>query len=195
VAELYIPSVLGFYLFSLLFIGWAIFELRVNLRTWPAGSTNRDQLSRFLIIGTMMVSFWLALFATGWHAADITVARSDVFYFGLGLMAAGLVLRGFAIRQLGEFFVPEVAIQPGQLLMDQGLYRLLRHPSYTGSFLTLLGYGLALTNGLSLAIMLLLPGLAFAFRMHVEEAALLQAFGDDYRAYMQRTKRLIPFLY
>ena len=142
-AEIYIPSILGFYIFGLLFLGWAVFELRVNLRTWPAGSLNRDQLSRFLIIGTMMVSIWLALFATGWHAADITLARSEVFALGLGLMAAGLILRAFAIRQLGELFVPEVAIQPGQLLMDQGLYHVLRHPSYTGSFVTLLGFGLA----------------------------------------------------
>jgi protein-S-isoprenylcysteine O-methyltransferase len=194
-AEIYFPSSIGLNLFALLFLGWAGFELWVNLRTWPSGTANRDQLSRFLIIVAMMVSFWLALFATAWHAADITVGRSIVFYAGLALMAAGLVLRAVAIRQLGVFFVPEVAIQPGQALMDRGLYRFLRHPSYTGSFLTILGYGLVLTNGLSLAIMLVLPGLAYGFRMHVEEAALLAAFGDDYRAYMQRTKRLIPFVY
>jgi len=29
----------------------------------------------------------------------------------------------------------------------------------------------------------------------VEEAALLEAFGEDYRAYMRRTKRLIPFIF
>jgi protein-S-isoprenylcysteine O-methyltransferase Ste14 len=194
-AEIYFPSSIGFNLFALLFLVWAAFELWVNLRTWPSSTANRDQLSRFLIIAAMMVSFWLALFATAWHAADITVARSTVFYAGLALMAAGLLLRTIAIRQLGEFFVPEVAIQPGQALMDRGLYRFLRHPSYAGSFLTILGYGLVLTNGLSLAIMLFIPGLAFGFRMHVEEAALLAAFGDDYRRYMQRTKRLIPFVY
>jgi protein-S-isoprenylcysteine O-methyltransferase Ste14 len=194
-AEIYFPSSIGFTLFVILFLGWAAFELWVNLRTWPTGSANRDQLSRFLIIIAMMISFSLALLATAWHAADITVARSTVFYAGLALMAAGLLLRTIAIRQLGEFFVPEVAIQPGQELMESGLYRFLRHPSYAGSLLTVLGYGLVLTNGLSLAVMLLLPGLAFGFRMHVEEAALLAAFGDDYRRYMLRTKRLIPFVY
>jgi protein-S-isoprenylcysteine O-methyltransferase len=195
VAQVYIPSVLGFQLFRLLFLGWVAFELWVNLRTWPTGSVNRDQLSRFVIIGTMASSFWLALFATCFHAGDITVARPAVFYLGLLLMAAGLLLRAYAIRQLGRYFVPEVAIQPGQQLMDRGPYRFVRHPAYTGTLLTVLGFGLALTNGLSLAIMLVLPGLAFAFRMHVEEAALLAAFGEDYRRYMQRTKRLIPFIY
>ncbi len=96
---------------------------------------------------------------------------------------------------MGRYFTPEVTIQPGQRVIDQGLYRFLRHPSYTGTFITLLGYGLALTNGLSLAIMLVLPGLAYAFRMRVEEVALREAFGDEYRDYMRRTKRLIPFSY
>ncbi|MEP7359382.1 MAG: isoprenylcysteine carboxylmethyltransferase family protein [Anaerolineales bacterium] len=186
---------MGFQLFRLLFLGWAAFELWVNLRTWSFGSANHDRLSRFVIIAAMLLSFWLALPATGWHAADLSLARPAVFYLGLFFMAAGLLLRFIAIRQLGRFFVPEVAIQPGQQLMDQGLYHYLRHPSYTGTFLTILGFGLALTNGLSLAIMLLLPGLAYAFRMQVEEAALLHAFGEDYRRYMQRTKRLIPFVY
>jgi protein-S-isoprenylcysteine O-methyltransferase Ste14 len=61
--------------------------------------------------------------------------------------------------------------------------------------MTILGFGLALTNGLSLAIMLVLPGLAYAFRMRVEEAALREAFGEEYRDYMRRTKRLIPFIF
>ena len=43
--------------------------------------------------------------------------------------------------------------------------------------------------------MLVIPGLVYGFRMRVEEAALLQAFGDEYRAYMRRTKRLIPFIF
>ena len=123
------------------------------------------------------------------------MARPQIFYLGLVLMVAGLIFRAYAIRQLGRYFTPEVAIQPGQHVVDRGLYRFLRHPSYTGTFMTILGYGLALTNGLSLAIMLLLAGLAYGFRMRVEEAALTEAFGDEYRAYMRRTKRLIPFIY
>jgi protein-S-isoprenylcysteine O-methyltransferase Ste14 len=91
--------------------------------------------------------------------------------------------------------VPEVVIQPGQRVLDQGLYRYLRHPSYMGTFITVFGYGLALTNWLSLLVMLVLPGLAYGYRMRVEEAALLEAFGEDYRAYMRRTKRLIPFIF
>ncbi len=177
------------------FFGWAAFELVVNLRLWRGDSTNRDRLTRYLIIGAMLASFALAVSAARLHAFDIAVFRTQVFYVGLGLMIAGLVFRWVAIRQLGQFFVPEVVIQPGQRVLEHGLYRYLRHPSYTGTFITLFGYGLALTNWLSLLVMLTLPGLAYGYRMWVEEAALLEAFGEEYAAYMRRTKRLIPFIF
>lgn len=197
IASVYIPSPLGGLFFSLCFLSWAVFEVWTNLRGWPAGTLNRDRLSRYVIIGAMLLAFALAGLATNLHAFDfaLAVARSLIFYAGLVLMLAGLLFRAYAIRQLGRYFVPEVAIQPGQRVIDRGLYRYLRHPSYTGTFLTVLGYGLALTNGLSLVIMLVLPGLAYYFRMNVEEAALLDAFGDEYRAYMRRTKRILPFVY
>jgi protein-S-isoprenylcysteine O-methyltransferase Ste14 len=191
----YLPSPQGGLLFSLCFLSWAVFELWTNLRGWPAGTLNRDRLSRYVIIGAMLLAFALAGLATNLPAFDVAFARSQLFYCGLLLMLAGLLFRAYAIRQLGRYFVPEVAIQPGQRVIDRGLYRHLRHPSYTGTFLTILGFGLALTNGLSLAILLILPGLAYYFRMRVEEAALLEAFGEEYRAYMRRTKRIIPFVY
>ena len=192
---LYAPSALGGWLFSLCFLAWGGFELWTNLKTWPPGSHNRDRLSRYVIISVMLSSFGLAVWATGLHRFDLALARPQIFYLGLVLMVAGLIFRAYAIRQLGRYFTPEVAIQPGQHVVDRGLYRFLRHPSYTGTFMTILGYGLALTNGLSLATLLLLASLAYGFRMRVEEAALTEAFGDEYRAYMRRTKRLIPFIY
>ena len=39
------------------------------------------------------------------------------------------------------------------------------------------------------------PLLVFLRRIRIEEAALLAGLGDNYRAYMQRTRRLIPGLY
>ena len=192
---MYIPSLAGGALFGLCFVAWGLYEAWNNSKTWAAGSLNRDRLSRYVIIGVMLLAYALAAWATTQHRFDLTIARPLVFYVGLALMLAGLAFRAYAIRQLGRFFTPEVAIQPGQRLVQRGLYRYVRHPSYTGTFITILGFGLALTNALSLLILLALPGLAYAFRMRVEEAALREAFGDDYRDYMRRTKRLIPFVF
>ncbi len=192
---IYVPSIFGAVAFSACFYGWALFELGVNLRFWRAGSQTRDRLSRYLILGGMLFGFMLAVSAANIaHFADITFLRPGVFYSGLGLMVGGLVLRWYAIRQLGQYFVPEVVIQPGQRVIDTRLYRYVRHPSYTGVFITVFGYGLALTNWLSLLIMLAVAGSIFTVRMLVEEAALAEAFGEEYRSYMRRTKRIIPFI-
>jgi protein-S-isoprenylcysteine O-methyltransferase Ste14 len=192
----YTPSFFGAIAFTLCFYGWAAFELIVNLRLWRRGSQNRDRFSRYLIIGGVLVGFTLSILAAHFlPMLDITGLRPQVFYTGILLMVTGLIFRWVAIRQLGAFFVPEVVIQPGQRVYQGGLYRHLRHPSYTGTLITVIGYGLALTNWLSLLIMLTVFFKVYLVRMLVEEAALVEAFGEDYRSYMRRTKRIIPFLF
>ena len=83
----------------------------------------------------------------------------------------------------------------GHRLIDTGPYRFVRHPSYTGALMAFLGLAPCLANWASLAVMLVPVLLVFLRRMHVEEDALLQAFGNQYRDYMRRTKRLIPAVY
>ena len=71
----------------------------------------------------------------------------------------------------------------------------MRHPAYTGALLAHLGLGLSFANGFSLAFSTI-PFLVAAFyRMHVEDHALFNAFGDEYAKYASSTKRLIPKLY
>lgn len=79
-------------------------------------------------------------------------------------------------------------------MIDTGPYRFIRHPSYTGALLAFVGFGCCLGNWMSILCVLPILG-AFLWRMRVEERALIDALGEDYRAYMRRTKRLIPFIY
>jgi hypothetical protein len=72
---------------------------------------------------------------------------------------------------------------------DRGSLRL-----YTGALMACLGLALCLANWTSVMVTMIPVLSVFLWRMHVE-AALLQAFGDRYREYMNRTKRLIPALY
>jgi protein-S-isoprenylcysteine O-methyltransferase len=110
-------------------------------------------------------------------------------------MAGGLALRFWAIRVLARFFTVDVNIQEGHELIRRGPYRLLRHPSYTGSLMTFLGFGLALGNGWSLLVLLAPVILAFVWRMRVEERVLAEAFPAQYPDYARQTKRLIPFVW
>src|SRR6185312_7283182 len=72
------------------------------------------------------------------------------FWVGIALMLSGLAFRWYSIRVLGKFFTRDVATRPGQYVVDTGPYRRIRHPSYSGSLLMLLGTGLAMTNWASL---------------------------------------------
>ena len=88
-----------------------------------------------------------------------------------------------------------VVVSDDQRLVDSGVYKFIRHPIYSGVILELLGFGVALSNWLSI-LLLLLPNLAsLAYRIFVEEKVLEKHFGDDYLAYERRTKRLIPGLF
>lgn len=55
-------------------------------------------------------------------------------------------MRLYAIRTLGRYFTRDVAVSAGQQVVQSGLYHLIRHPAYSGTFLTMLEVGLAMTN-------------------------------------------------
>ena len=200
--KIYSPSPFASWIFTALYFAWAVFELGyVNLileRRWRGGTKHEaDRWSRPAIFAAMFGAFALAWPATAIRRFDIAPGsglRSGVFYSGLALMAGGLVFRYWAIRALGRYFAPTVSLESDHRMVEAGLYRYIRHPSYTGTFITILGYGLALTNWLSLIVMLVLPGLAYEYRMRVEERMLIETFGEEYREYMKRTKRIIPFI-
>jgi protein-S-isoprenylcysteine O-methyltransferase Ste14 len=70
---------------------------------------------------------------------------------------------------------------------------IFRHTSYTGGLLTLVGILVCCLNWASLAA-LAVAAAGYAFRIRVEEEALKDGLGDEYRVYMRRTRRLIPFI-
>jgi protein-S-isoprenylcysteine O-methyltransferase len=127
--------------------------------------------------------------------AAISWKRTSLFFVGICLMLLGIALRWYSAATLGKYFTFDVAIQTEQILVEAGPYRYIRHPSYSGALLTLLGFGLALGNWVGLVAALSSLGLAYAYRIPVEEAALAAALGEAYKQYVRRTWRLVPFLF
>ncbi|MDQ3198561.1 MAG: isoprenylcysteine carboxylmethyltransferase family protein [Verrucomicrobiota bacterium] len=117
------------------------------------------------------------------------------YLIGLVLFVLGLIIRWVSIIHLGRFFTVNVAIAHDHELITTGPYRYVRHPSYTGTLLMFFGFGVCMLNLYSLAALILPIAIAFLWRMHVEEAALRYAFGERYRDYAARTRRVIPFVY
>ena len=174
---------------------WVLSELLV-FATHVSGSADRGQ-DRFsgvaLVAGVLLAISVGSRLARGVPEMAIEPGAVAVFWVGVALGFAGIALRWYAIRSLGRFFRMRVMTVPDQVVVESGPYALMRHPSYTGALLTVLGVMLCSTNWLTLASFLIaLPG--FAYRIAVEERALVGALGDPYRDYMRRTKRLIPYL-
>ncbi|SRR5579875_1702152 len=151
-------------------------------------------------LGVLLALQWLGLalsFALAWAfpLAAIPWQRTALFALGVVAMLLGVAIRWYAIKTLGAYFTRDVAVSVDQPVVQTGLYRLIRHPAYTGTFLTMLGVGLALENWASLGALLLCVVLGHLYRAHVEEDALRQTIGQPYIEYMRRTKRFIPFVY
>jgi protein-S-isoprenylcysteine O-methyltransferase Ste14 len=111
------------------------------------------------------------------------------------VMWLGLAIRVWTIAALGRAFRTSVEVDPGQAVVSTGPYRWVRHPSYGGLVLIVIGCGLAADNWLALAICTMLPLPALLRRIYVEEGELTRVLGDRYRAYQAHTKRLIPGLW
>lgn len=127
-------------------------------------------------------------------ATVITTGAGWFFVAGLAVAVAGQGLRLRAVHELGAAFTFAVQTTAGQRVVDTGLYRRIRHPSYTGALICAFGFTLAYTNWLSpLAVLGLLLG--YAVRIPYEERVLAEGLGDPYREYMRRTERLIPFVF
>lgn len=158
-------------------------------------AVSRDRRSLFLLWTVIIVSLWLGIQMI-WLSPRATLPYLRGFYFlGFILFLAGLALRWYSIGYLGRYFTVDVSISAGHKLVDSGPYRYIRHPTYTGSLLTFVGLGFCFGNWLTL-LFLTVPIIgAFLWRIRIEESALIGALGENYRAYMQRTKRLIPFVY
>jgi protein-S-isoprenylcysteine O-methyltransferase Ste14 len=111
---------------------------------------------------------------------------------GLAVMWIGIAIRAWSFATLGTLFTYRVTIQPGHRLVRSGPYRYVRHPSYTGLALFVLGDVLALRDGLALLVLIAAMAPVVAYRIHIEEKELTAALGDEYREYARTTKRLVP---
>jgi protein-S-isoprenylcysteine O-methyltransferase Ste14 len=182
---------------------WAVFTLWILLEIIASrvkrsadSSMLRDRGSLWLIV----VLWWLGIaadfsFAFLLPQASISENRSLVFLGGIVLMLAGIGLRQYSMTILGKYFTFDVAIHSGHTLIETGPYRYVRHPSYSGALLTLIGFALALGNWPGLIAAVSCMALAYTYRIAIEEAALTAALGEPYRQYVRRTWRLVPFVF
>lgn len=98
-------------------------------------------------------------------------------------------------KDLGRNWSDSLEVRDQHKLVTGGLYRRVRHPMYTAFFLWAVAQALLLPNWFAGLSGLVGFGTLFLFRVGREEQMMLDTFGEEYRAYMKRTARLIPGIY
>jgi protein-S-isoprenylcysteine O-methyltransferase Ste14 len=173
---------------------WLVGDLRQSTKERPEAA-KADRGSRLVLAFTIVAGFAAAIAvsraATG---AAIRPARVAA-WVGLGILWCGMVLRLWCFRTLGRYFTLSVQTSGDQPVIATGPYHVLRHPSYAAMLLAVVGLGLFMANWLSLVTVTAIVTGGFLYRIRVEERALLQALGENYRAYADTRKRLVPFIW
>ncbi len=114
---------------------------------------------------------------------------------GCLLLFAGIIIRIWAIKVLGNYFTSVVQVQEAQKIIQTGPYRLIRHPSYLGAYLAIIGTSFLLHTQIGMLLSAAIMLVAYMYRIKLEEQTLVKEFGTVYRQYQEKTCRLIPFIY
>jgi protein-S-isoprenylcysteine O-methyltransferase Ste14 len=112
---------------------------------------------------------------------------------GLALTFAGLAFAFWARARLADNWSSSVTLKRDHELIDDGPYRWVRHPIYTGLLVALAGAALAVGEWRGV-IAVALAAVALWRKLRLEEAVMRRQFGDTYDRYAARTRALIPFV-
>ena len=114
------------------------------------------------------------------------------FSIGCACSLASFAIRRSAIRSLGKFWSLHVEMRDGHEFVSTGPFAHARHPVYFSMILELLGIGLVLNACIALAVVFVIFTPTLIARVSIEERALLEKFGDAYKAYMQSVPAIVP---
>jgi protein-S-isoprenylcysteine O-methyltransferase Ste14 len=184
-------------LWQILLYAWTASEIYIAIatRTRRVGGKRLDRGSMAILWVTIVFSITAAEWIAGRTTPNVFGGARWLKIAAIVVLITGVVIRWTAILSLGNAFSANVAIRDNQTIYKSGLYRFVRHPSYSGLWLVFLAIAIHERNWLAAAVVITPTTAALLYRIYVEEAALHQAFGANYSSYCSTTKRLIPGIY
>ena len=162
-------------------------ELVKKRQTIPGPIKENLTLRLFVLIGALMLG--CGLLEHLWRHRRIVW---PAFVAGWLCAIISFLLRRRAISALGRFWSLHVEIRENHQFVQSGPFRWMRHPTYFSMILELLSGGLILGAWFSLWIIPVLFLPVLAWRLKLEEKALVEKFGDAYRIYQRTTPALLP---
>lgn len=118
-----------------------------------------------------------------------------VRYAGLFILVIGEIITFSSRLSLGRYGTTVIIVEDDHQLITSGVYGYVRHPIYLGGLLLYTGIILAFGGFLVPFVMFIVWLLLMHGRLRLEEKLLEEKFGEEYRDYKKRTKKLIPFIY
>jgi protein-S-isoprenylcysteine O-methyltransferase Ste14 len=174
------------------------YYVKTHRRPEEATLTKREEGVLSKVAGILGIVGFLSVVAYAIHPDWLAFAGLP-FPAALRWAGVGLAILGFALLQwaqvtLGKSWSDTPRMMTEQSLVTSGPYRYVRHPIYT-AFLLILGSTLFISsNWLIGACLIGMASLEIISRIQYEEALMSEYFGEQYRAYMEKTGRLLPRL-
>lgn len=182
-----------------LIIGFMVLEGRLRqgdqAKSLDAGEADQGSTRRVgQAFGASMVLMVIALGLDAFRIAALP-EPTPVGWIGVGVTLAGLGMRVWAARVLGRFYTRTLRTQGDQRIVQEGPYRLVRHPGYLGAITMWVGAALASANWIPLVAIPLMVIAAYVLRIRSEEVMLAETFGAQYQEYQKHSWRLVPGVY
>jgi protein-S-isoprenylcysteine O-methyltransferase Ste14 len=155
-------------------------------------SENKDKGSYRIIVVGIFICMIVNQLCNSMKLGYVDTAISNL---GSILIIIGMCIRLWAVTVLGRHFSLVVSVDSKQKIIQNGPYRLIRHPSYTGLLVSFIGIGLAFQTWVGSLFAFVFFIVVFGYRISIEEKALTGMFPDEYPSYIQKTSRLIPFVW
>lgn len=116
-------------------------------------------------------------------------------WLGVVALVGAMALFWRTHRDLGRAWSVTLEIRKEHPMVTHGIYARLRHPMYAAFWLWAASQALLLPNWIAGLSGLVGFGTLFVCRVGREERMMLETFGEEYREYMVRTKRIVPGIY
>jgi protein-S-isoprenylcysteine O-methyltransferase Ste14 len=180
-------------------VGWSLLRLTPNRRARrTAVRHSARDLREFVLLAASLAG--LGIVPCIYVATRIPRFADYPFmpvasYLGIAVDIAALYMFYRTHRDLGHNWSVSLDLRERHTLVTTGIYATVRHPMYSGFWLMAVAQALLLPNWVAGPAGLVGFGILFFGRVRREEEMMIAAFGDEYRAYMRRTARVVPWMY
>lgn len=190
------PSLLIHYKTILLVIAAASLWLSQPAFSKQDTESNKSSDKFSILVILIMSSASVVVSVVEWaYFTNVDQPINAFSILGLAMLLCGIAVRVWSIRTLGKHFTATATITDDHQLIKDGPYKVVRHPSYLGAFMAIIGTPLFLNDKWAVLFVFVAMSVAYYIRISVEEKMLAGYFGKSYEHYKLSTKRIIPYIW